>query len=76
MTLYKFNLLNEAEQYDTVFTKGTFLDSKNYGAKRFALYAIDRFFVEVEYDAPNNKIVGLKSFKTGALLDKYSNINL
>lgn len=42
--------------------------------KRFALYAIDMFFVEIEYDRINNKIIGLRSFKTDEILDKYSDL--
>ena len=36
---------------------------------------IDMFFVEVCYNSLENKIAGIKSFKSGHLLDKYSNIN-
>jgi len=36
------------------------------------LYAIDKFYVEVQYDSKSNKIIGLKSFKHGHLMDKYS----
>tara|TARA_R110001592_G_scaffold42009_2_gene136704 strand:+ start:2723 stop:2953 length:231 start_codon:yes stop_codon:yes gene_type:complete len=74
MTLYEFNSLSEHDKYDHVFTKGEFIDYKLKMEKHFALYAIDKFFVEIEYDKINNKIIGLKSFKTGELLDKYSNL--
>ena len=40
------------------------MESKN-------LYAINKFYVEVVYDAKNNKIIGVESFKTGKDLDKY-----
>jgi len=74
MTLYEFNLLKEPQQYYQVLNKsGIYLDNHINGSKRFNLYAIDRFFVEVEYNNTENKIVGLRSFKTGSLLDKYSN---
>jgi hypothetical protein len=33
------------------------------------------FFVEVCYYSLENKISGIKSFKSGHLLDKYSNID-
>jgi hypothetical protein len=74
MTLYEFNLLKEPQQYYQVLNKsGIYLDNHINGSQRFNLYAIDRFFVEVEYNNTENKIVGLRSFKTGSLLDKYSN---
>lgn len=38
-------------------------------------YALDMFFVEVYYDAKQNVITKVQSFKTGHSLDKYSNVN-
>ncbi|WP_338357326.1 hypothetical protein [Yeosuana marina] len=72
MTLYEFNSLSEHDKYDHIFTKGEFIDYKIEKEKRFALYAIDMFFVEIEYNNEKNKIQNLRSFKTGKLLDKYS----
>lgn len=72
MTLYEFNSLSEHDKFDIVFTKGEFIDYRLKMEKRFALYAIDMFFVEVEYDNKKNKIQNLRSFKCGELLDKYS----
>ena len=39
---------------------------------RINCYAIDKFFVEVVYDAEQNVITEVRSFKYGQLLDKYS----
>ncbi len=76
MTLYEFKLLNDEQQYKTVLNDiGVYLDNYINSNQRFNLYAIDKFFVEVEYNNTENKIVGLRSFKTGSILDKYSNIN-
>lgn len=72
MTLYEFNLLPNQDQYELVFTKGEYVTNREEGGIRFALYAIYWFFVEIEYDIKNNKIVGKRSFITGKLLDKYS----
>jgi hypothetical protein len=75
MTLYEFNVLTEQQQYDEILNiSGIYLDNHINGSQRFNLYAIDRFFVEIEYNNTENKIVGLRSFKTGSLLDKYSNL--
>ncbi|MCR8668242.1 hypothetical protein NO995_11145 [Aestuariibaculum sp. M13] len=74
MTLYEFNRLSEQDKYDVTFNEGTFVDYKVEAVIRFALYAIDMFFVEIEYNRVDNKILGLRSFKTGELLDKYSNL--
>ena len=72
ITLYEFKLLPEREQYHLTFTVGQFLDSRISGNQRYALYAVDMFFVEIEYDNENNSIVGKTAFKSGELLNKYS----
>lgn len=41
----------------------------------FNLYAVDKFFVEVCYNSEQNKVVNIKSFRGGYLLDRYSNID-
>ncbi|WP_397301846.1 hypothetical protein [Nonlabens ulvanivorans] len=76
MTLYQFKMLDVDEQYDVVLNKsGIFVDNFINGSQRFNLYAIAKFFVEVEYSVKENRIINLRAFKTGDLLDKYSNIN-
>lgn len=72
MTLYEFNVLELNERMEAVNQYGTFLD--NYVTKdiRINCYAIDKFFVEVVYDAEHNTITEIRSFKTGKLLNKYS----
>ncbi|MGJ5641514.1 hypothetical protein [Formosa sp. S-31] len=74
MTLYEFNRLSEGEKFNQTFNKGSFIDSKVEGSFRYALYALDMFFVEIKYNSTKNKFEGLKSFTTGELLDKYSDI--
>ncbi len=72
MTLYDYKMLSEDEQWDTLWDKGKFLANLKIIDKSFSLYAIDKFFVEVVYDAEQNTITEVRSFKTGHLLDKYS----
>jgi len=43
-------MLSEDEQYDNVFSKGKFLDIYIDGTTKYVVYAIDKFFVEVEWD--------------------------
>ena len=74
MTLYEYKILSEDEQYDTVFSKGKFLDIHNDGNTKYVLYAIDMFFVEVAYNANDNRTTGIKSFICCEILDKYSNV--
>jgi hypothetical protein len=72
MTLYKFNVLTLEEKQATVWDKGVFLD--NYVTKdiRINCYAIDKFYIEVVYDAEHNTITEVRSFKYGHSLDKYA----
>ena len=72
ITLYEFRGLSDQEQYHLVFNEGTFIDSRIYGNQKFALYALDMFFVEVEYDNEENKMINKKAFVSGEILDKYS----
>lgn len=74
ISLYEFLVLPEQEQYYIVFNKGKFIDFQIEGNKRFALYAIDMFFVEVEYDNKKNIIINKKAFVAGVILNKYSNL--
>jgi hypothetical protein len=57
------------------FQLGVYLDNYFTKDEKFNLYAINMFFVEVCYNSLENKISGIKSFKSGHLLDRYSNID-
>lgn len=74
MTLYEFKLLDKEKQYEVTFKKGTFIDYHLEIKRRFALYAVDRFFVEVEYNPENNSMENLKSFIEGDLLERYTKL--
>ena len=76
LTLYQYKLLSDHEQYDLLFTQGDFLDMIIAGNSRFAVYALFKFFVEIEYNNRENKIIGLKSFVTGEIMDKYTDLNI
>ncbi|MEO2081477.1 MAG: hypothetical protein ABGW88_08105 [Leeuwenhoekiella sp.] len=72
LNLYDFKLLSDHEQYDVVFNEGTFIDALIEESTRYALYAVDLFFVEIKYDVARNKIVGKTSFVTGEKLNRYT----
>ena len=72
MTLYEFNRLTKEEQISTVWELGVFLDNHISETEMLSCYAIDMFFVECVYDVDKNKIVEVRSFKSGHLLDKYA----
>ena len=71
-SLYEFKLLSDHQQYDVIFIEGSFIDVLIEEKIRYALYAVDLFFVELEYDVDSNKIVGKSCFVTGHKLDKYT----
>ena len=73
-TLYEFNVLTEEKQYYLIFNEGIFLDEHHENDKRFALYALYKFFIELEYDIEKNKITNKVSFIYGEKLDRYSKL--
>ncbi len=72
MTLYEYKILSEDDQWDTVFSIDKFLDIIIEGNSKYVLYAIDKFFVEVEWNIEKDEIVGKGEFKCGDTLDRYS----
>ncbi len=71
MTLYEFRLLNDDDQLKAIWDKGIFLENHISKTEKINCYAINMFFVEVVYDAKENKILENRPFKEGHLLDKY-----
>ncbi|MCF7559421.1 hypothetical protein L3X39_02140 [Sabulilitoribacter multivorans] len=72
MTLKEFNNLNFDEKLFTVVDRGTFLDNYVTTEIRLNLYAVDKFYVELSYDGKQNKVVEVRSYKSGIHLDKYT----
>ena len=67
ITLYEFNLLPHQEQHAIVHAQATFLDVLEVGNVRLALYGLEKFYIELVYVVPSNKITQLKTFKRDAL---------
>ena len=57
MTLYEFNALELNEGMEAVKQYVTFLDNYIGNGESCNCYAIDKFFVEVVYDANHNTLV-------------------
>tara|TARA_B100002051_G_scaffold271872_1_gene307444 strand:- start:1091 stop:1339 length:249 start_codon:yes stop_codon:yes gene_type:complete len=70
-SINEFNTLIQHDQYDLVFTKGDFVNYYLNGNTRYALYALFRFFVEIEFNTTQNKIMNLVAFEEGKLLERY-----
>lgn len=62
LSFYEYTQLPVSEQYDLVFTRGEIIDSSIKNDVKFVLYRLYSFYVEVVYDATDNKIVNLSSF--------------
>ena len=75
MGLYEYMILDETEQWNSLWQNGTFLTQRFEPKKKFSLYALYDFFVEVQLDPKVDKIVGKVHFKTGETLDKDSGLS-
>lgn len=71
MKIYEFLILDDAQQYDIVWDKGVLIDTFKETSTVFSLYALNDFFVEIEYNSAENKIVNKTVFKQGERLEKY-----
>lgn len=72
MGIYDYLALDNEEQWDVLWDKGIFVDAYKSIDCSYQLFAIDKFFVEVELDITNDSILGKSVFKEGKRLDKYS----
>lgn len=71
LSLEEYGELPDHDKYDLVFKQGDFIDVYIKQDSRFVLYSLFKFFVEVEYHASENKIIGIDSFLDGESLDKH-----
>ena len=74
MILYKFNSLTLEEKQATTWKHGIFLENYITEDIRIGCCAIDKFFVEVEWNIENDNIIGKGEFKCGTTLNRYSNV--
>jgi hypothetical protein len=73
MICYEFNLLEINNKIETVNQHCVYLDNYIIKYEKFNFYAIKTFFVEVCYNSLENKISGIKSFRSANSLNRYSN---
>lgn len=71
MKLNEFESLGYDEKLFYIVDKGTFVDNYITEEVRINCYSLFNFFVELEYDPVLNRLVNIKSFNSGAELDKY-----
>jgi hypothetical protein len=72
MGLYDFMILSKEEQWNELWAKGKFITNLKLIDRKYSLYALHEFFVEVELKGTTDKILGMKTFIEGDLLEKYS----
>lgn len=72
MGLYEYMMLTQEQQWDELWDNGKHITNYKSIDCSFSLYALHRFYVEVELCVSSGKILGKGIFKTGKTLDKYA----
>lgn len=70
ITFHRFLTLKQDDQDQILFDQGIFLLKRSLGKRTFALYAVEKFFVELEYYKTN--IIRKQAFVAGLKLDEYA----
>ncbi len=65
-------MLDETEQWNDLWQNGKFITHYKAIDCKFSLYALHKFYVEVELDPVTDNIIGKAHFKSGHSLDKYA----
>lgn len=76
MSIEEYESLKADEQFLKMIQDGHFLNHLILGSQSYSLYAIDNFFVEIEYNISDNLIINRTSFKTGDILNKHNSLNI
>ena len=71
MTLYQFNLLDEAEQIEAIWYKSVKLSEREDEEFFYNLYQIDSFYIEEKFIKPDKLRIAFKTFATTTLLEPY-----
>lgn len=71
MKLAEYKKLDEAGQYNVLWTDGVLIDACIEGDIKKLLYSVHDFYIELWCHCHTNKIIWKLSFKQGKLLEKY-----
>lgn len=74
--MYDYLKLELQEQHEVAITKGRFLQFKFADRRIYSLYALEKFFVELEYLSRTNDLEKITAFRAGHLLDRHTTSNL
>lgn len=72
MTIYEYQSLTPKWQAFEILNKGVMLTSRINGIKKYILFQLDSFYVEIEYSNLQEKITNLFSFCSGDYLEPYN----
>ena len=73
MNIYEFIKLADADKAAAIWN-GEFLAVRFSNDHKYALYHLGDFFVKVEYNPKENKLISIRPFKTRKLLEAYVNM--
>lgn len=62
--IYEFQMLSTSEKADYLWEMGIFLETALEKGKKYQLYSLIDFYVEVEYDPKENKIKDFRPFRS------------
>lgn len=71
MKLYEYLAKDEQLQYQIVWEIGKYIETLYKDGIMYLLYAVNDFYVEIQYNQRTNEIIGKNQFKQGIHLDKY-----
>ena len=77
MGFYEYLLLSTDQQWNELWNNGKHITNYKSIDCSFSLYALHKFYVEIELCVSTNKIIAKSEFVCGHALDKYAgNINI
>ena len=71
MTLSKFNILNQTQQYEVLLDRAVYLSNRSDNNFNYILYQIDAFYIEVKFDLVANDFIMYRAFDDMLELDSY-----
>jgi hypothetical protein len=71
MTRYHFNILDENEKANTIWSKGVLIGERADAFHKIMLYQVDAFYVEVYHHTHFNVITKMQSFSSTHKLQPY-----
>ena len=71
MTLSKFNMLSQTQQYQVLMDRAVYLSNRSDNNFNYILYQIDAFYIEVKFDLVANDFIMYRAFEDMSELEPY-----